>query len=188
MVDILAVVHCGHPPAHARSRTACRLAVTHGTAHTLQTSAMQQSVQCNMCAEQHFAADGPCVVLGAHYARLRHVSAACHLWSSPGLDFRSTRGGGPHLLTIRNTLSFHAAFVVQAAAQPASSGGSRADKRSRCCGGCRNTNVGRDEPFRSRAWYPFSFGPIPHWEPICKVALPLVGVFIELYVGFRGWR
>jgi hypothetical protein len=48
--------------------------------------------------------------------------------------------------------------------------------------------MARDEPFRSRAWYPFNFGAVPHLEPIFKVVLPLFGVLIELYIGWGGWR
>jgi hypothetical protein len=50
------------------------------------------------------------------------------------------------------------------------------------------TNAARDEPFRSRAWYPFPYGHVPHYEPILKVILPLIGVLIELYIGWGGWR
>jgi hypothetical protein len=25
-------------------------------------------------------------------------------------------------------------------------------------------------------------------EPVCKVVFPLLGVLIELYIGWRGWR
>uniref|UniRef100_A0A383W5U1 Transmembrane protein 45B n=1 Tax=Tetradesmus obliquus TaxID=3088 RepID=A0A383W5U1_TETOB len=47
---------------------------------------------------------------------------------------------------------------------------------------------GRGEPFRSRAWYPWPYWPAKPMEPIIKVLFCLLGVFIELYVGFRGWR
>lgn len=49
-------------------------------------------------------------------------------------------------------------------------------------------STGRGEPFRSRAWYPWPYWPARHLEPIFKVAFSLLGVLIELYIGWGGWR
>lgn len=103
------------------------------------------------------------------------------LWSIIDIHLR-TRAAG-----LRVGLPTH----LQSGTRPASSSGSKPSKASRCCAGCSSSShvsTGRDEPFRSRAWYPWPFWPAPHLESICKAILPLLGVLIELYIGWGGWR
>ncbi len=42
--------------------------------------------------------------------------------------------------------------------------------------------------FRSQAWYPWPYWPVPHLEPIIKVVLSVLGVLVELRLGHSAWR
>ncbi len=57
---------------------------------------------------------------------------------------------------------------------------------------CRlHLQAGRQAPFRSRAWFPFSWGvrgrqlPV---EPALKVALTFIGINAELWAGHTSYR
>lgn len=177
LVVLLAVLSDRHTPAHTRPRVARRTAHTHGTraaakrvcplAHTHTHKARHSS--------QPTAQQRALTVAAAGYSTYPH--------SVPGLKTLRRAGGVTDLPSAT-------AMPMQGGRQGGSGtkAGSGCTPRGRCCAGCGNNHMGRDEPFRSRAWYPFNFGAAPHLEPIFKVVLPLFGVLIELYIGWGGWR
>jgi hypothetical protein len=51
-----------------------------------------------------------------------------------------------------------------------------------------NPATGRGCIFTSRAWYPWPTVPCVALEPIAKLLFPLLGVLVELYIGWGAWR
>eukprot|EP00879_Flechtneria_rotunda_P030408 GHRR01033037.1.p1 GENE.GHRR01033037.1~~GHRR01033037.1.p1 ORF type:complete len:330 (+),score=109.70 GHRR01033037.1:93-1082(+) len=82
----------------------------------------------------------------------------------------------------------HAYLPVHTSARPSSNNKGSNDSTTSSNGSSKHRSMGRGQPFRSRPWYPWPYWPAPHLEPIIKVLLSLVGVLIELYIGWGGWR
>lgn len=114
------------------------------------------------------------------------------LWSVIDIHLRSQSPGGTSSSGRSSYLPLHTSTAASSAAGSGSSskgahavskGGSR-----RCCSSSYAVASGRGQPFRSRAWYPWPYWNAPALEPLFKLLLPLLGVLVELYIGWGGWR
>lgn len=130
----------------------------------------------------HMYMHTPYVLMLADAGLMFIIWSTYWLWSVIDIHLRTRAAGlrsGGHLPTTH----------TPGHTRPPSSGGVKAaPKGRRCCTSSGQVSTGRDEPFRSRPWYPWPYWPAPHLEPLFKLVLPLIGVLIELYIGWGGWR
>lgn len=180
LVVLLAVLGDRHTPAHTRPRVARRTAHTHGALAAAKRLCSLAQAQAQGSTQQ--PADSTAQQRASTQSQQQLATVRAHARSWIGNALRRPRAAVD--------LAFATAVPMQGGRPggSATKAGSGCTPRSRCCAGCGNNHMARDEPFRSRAWYPFNFGAVPHLEPIFKMVLPLFGVLIELYIGWGGWR